>query len=115
MRMMGEGFPPGQLEVIDRQIRMASEPQFTLRQDILALHYDAVTSKKHALLNSIGFDPADTTGLQSNDRFALLLQAFGVSPPRKISKTTGKETWAFAWLSATSTGATCRSSRCRSR
>jgi len=95
-RMMGEGFPPGQLEIIDRQIRMASEPNFVLNQNVLALHYDAVTSRKHALLNSIGFDPAETTGLQSNERFALLLQSFGVSPPRKISKATGKETWAFA-------------------
>jgi DNA polymerase len=32
----------------------------------------------------------------SNDKFAKLLAAYDVSPPKKISPTTGKETWAFA-------------------
>jgi len=39
------------------------------------------------------FDEAD---LMSNDKFAELLKTFGVEPPKKISKVTGKEAWAFA-------------------
>jgi DNA polymerase len=34
--------------------------------------------------------------LMSNDKFAKLLAAYNVSPPKKLSPTTGKETWAFA-------------------
>jgi hypothetical protein len=34
--------------------------------------------------------------LMSNQKFANLLEEFGVDPPMKISQTTGKETYAFA-------------------
>ena len=49
--------------------------------------------KREALLRKIEIEES---ALASNDQFAEVLQRLGVVPPKKISKTTGKEAFAFA-------------------
>lgn len=83
-----------ELHVIDLTIRMFSEPVLELDLPKLEEHLDAVRRRKEDLLEACNAD-ADT--LQSNQKFAELLISLGVAyPPRKVSPTTGKETWAFA-------------------
>jgi len=89
---MVANFPMAELKLIDLTIRMFSEPTLTLDAQVLRDHLDEIRFKKQTLLKT-GLNKED---LMSNDKFAGLLEAYGVKPPRKVSPTTGKETWAFA-------------------
>jgi DNA polymerase I-like protein with 3'-5' exonuclease and polymerase domains len=86
-------FPAIELRLIDLTIRMFSEPVLVLNKAVLNAHRNIVQDMKERLLNSV---LVDREMLMSNEKFAALLQNCGVVPPRKISATTGKETWAFA-------------------
>lgn len=88
------GFPRSELVVMDLVIRMASEPSFVLDPHVLAEHAATVAAEKQALLDRCGL--ADRSSLMSNEKFAQALEALGVAPPTKISKTTGETTYAFA-------------------
>jgi DNA polymerase len=87
------GFPRGELKVIDLTLRMFIEPTLELNLPLLEAHLESVKDKKAKLLAAAA---TDRDMLMSNDKFAELLTALGVSPPRKISARTGKEAWAFA-------------------
>ena len=89
-----DGFPLNQLEIIDMQIRMAVDPRFVFDRQLLTEHLAQVRAEKQQLLDAAGLVNGDD--LMSNERFAQLLINEGVTPPRKISPTTGKETWAFS-------------------
>jgi DNA polymerase I-like protein with 3'-5' exonuclease and polymerase domains len=95
-QMIEEGFPTEQLKVIDLQIKMCTQPQFVVDQELLAEYHGEILAQKSELLAKVGMTLEDKTGLMSNDQLALLLLAHGVIPPKKVSKTTGLETWAFA-------------------
>jgi len=86
-------FPTNELVVMDTVLRCAIEPQFLLDQNILAEHLHRVRARKDALLSRVSLDKSE---LMSNEKFAQALASLGVDPPRKVSLTTGKETWAFA-------------------
>lgn len=86
-------FPAGELKVIDELTRMVTQPVFAINRDLLANHLATIRAKKTTLLDRVGLSKLE---LMSNDKFAQALQNLGVSPPRKISATTGSETWAFA-------------------
>jgi DNA polymerase len=86
-------FPTFELKLIDLTIKMFSEPVLWLDAGVLRHHLDNVQYKKEDLMTWVD---ADREQIMSNDKFALLLKSLGVVPPRKISATTGKETWAFA-------------------
>lgn len=86
-------YPIRELEIIDRLIRMYTEPSLLLNQEKLEKHLAGVIQRKEALLNACS---VDRDVLMSNPKFADLLQSLGVTPPMKISPTTGKETYAFA-------------------
>ena len=90
-KKMSHGFPRTELRLIDLTVRMFTEPVLKLSLLTLEKHLSVVKIRREELLEN--FSEED---LMSNDKFAGLLQSFGVSPPRKISKTTGKEAWAFA-------------------
>ena len=92
-RMMENGFPKGELKVIDITLRMFIEPTLILNQHKLEQHLDNVVKKKEQLLEA-----ADTnrTQIMSNRKFAALLEQFGVSPPEKVSARTGRTTYAFS-------------------
>jgi DNA polymerase len=62
-------------------------------QTVLAEHLASVRAKKAALLAQVSIEKEE---LMSNEKFAAALTALGVDPPRKVSLTTGKETWAFS-------------------
>lgn len=84
--------PPVEMRLIDLTIRMFSEPVLELDTDVLTKHLTTVKEKKAKLLEEV---EADKSVLMSNPQLADLLTGLGVTPPRKISPTTGKETWAF--------------------
>lgn len=92
-KMMSGGFPLKELKLIDITLRMFTEPVLELDGGHLRTHLKATQAAKQALLDSIG---GDRSQLMSNPKFALLLEELDVVPPRKISPTTGKETYAFA-------------------
>ena len=92
--VIGAGFPQTELRLIDLTIRMYSEPVLYLNRYKLLDYIKVVRTNKEILLSHL-----DTIGkeeLMSNDKFAECLIQLHVVPPRKISKATGKETWAFA-------------------
>jgi DNA polymerase I-like protein with 3'-5' exonuclease and polymerase domains len=86
-------YPRKELELIDRLIRMYTEPTLRLNAQKLEEHLADVVRRKDELLTKAGIAKED---LMSNPKFALVLESFGVSPPMKISATTGKQSFAFA-------------------
>jgi DNA polymerase len=95
-------FPKSELRLIDLTVRMFTEPKLKLDKKMLekALYEIGVERRSLMLklMNELGVKSEDTLQkqLMSNDQFAKLLRENGVEPPRKISPTTGKETYAFA-------------------
>lgn len=87
-------FPPQEYLVIDTLIRAVTEPLFMLDMGLVYTHIAQIRARKEELLASVMLDTPVT--LMSNQKFADMLEAEGVEPPLKISKTTGKETFAFA-------------------
>ena len=88
-----EGFPKEELQLIDLTMRMFTEPVLTLDRGALETHLADVKRKKADLL---GKALIDKDNLMSNPQLAETLRSLGVTPPMKISPTTGKETYAFA-------------------
>lgn len=85
--------PKIELQIIDLTLRMFCEPVLRLDTAFLEKRLLNLQLKKQELLDKAD---KDREALLSNDKFAEALQELGVVPPRKVSKTTGKETWAFA-------------------
>ena len=92
-KIMAEGFPVSELEVMDSVLRMAVTPQFQLNFIELATHAGNIATEKFNLLAQAQCQKED---LMSNPKFAALLESLGVDPPLKVSPTTGRETFAFA-------------------
>lgn len=101
-RIFRKGTPPSEFRLMDLTARMICYPQ--LHCDTALLRSTLATAEHQkeqqliavaALLDVLDADEA-TTELGSPKKFAAVLESFGVTPPRKISKTTGKETYAFA-------------------
>ena len=87
------GYPESELRLIDMTLKMYTRPVLQLDPNMLT---DAILDekeKREALLQKLG---VDETALASNPQFAALLETLGVAPPKKVSKTTGKETLALA-------------------
>ena len=91
--IMARGFPKKELKLIDLSLRMFVEPVLDLDLDLLEDHLSKTRQRKEQLLVDARASKED---LMSNDKFAKLLAAYNVSPPKKLSPTTGKQTWAFA-------------------
>ena len=91
--IMAKGFPKKELKLIDLSLRMFVEPVLDLDLDLLEGHLSQTRQRKEELLMDAR---VSKEVLMSNDKFAQLLLHLGVSPPKKLSPTTGKETWAFA-------------------
>ena len=92
--VIGAGFPQTELRLIDLTIRMYSEPVLYLDRYKLLNYIKVVRDNKEILMSRL--DMVGKEKLMSNDKFAELLIALKIDPPRKISKVTGKEAWAFA-------------------
>jgi DNA polymerase len=92
-QIMSKGFPPKEMRLIDLTLRMFTDPVLEIDADHMKNHLAATQQIKEDLLTSVGVDKKE---LMSNPKFAELLKQFGVTPPMKISPTTGKSTYAFA-------------------
>jgi len=92
--MIAAGFPKRELQLIDKTLRMFTEPRLDLDLELLEGHLIATQRRKQKLLDAAGV--ADKKDLMSNAKFADLLEKLGVDPPMKVSPTTGKLTYAFA-------------------
>ena len=88
---MSDQFPQEELRLIDLTIKMYAEPVLQLDKRVLNAHLRKVKTKKNQLLGTF-----DKDQLMSNPQFADILTTYGVSPPMKISPTTGRETYAFS-------------------
>lgn len=86
-------FPKSELKLIDMTLKMFTNPVLELDKEMLDEAIAEEKEKREALLAKIGIEE---TALASNDKFADVLLGLGVTPPKKVSKTTGKETYAFA-------------------
>jgi len=87
------GFPLKELKLIDMTLKMFTNPVLELDEEMLSEAIEDEKHKRESLLEKIGIEE---TALASNDQFANVLVGLGCVPPRKVSKTTGKEAYAFA-------------------
>ena len=90
-------FPNMEAIVMDRVIRMATQPILRINMPGLDVYRGQLKQKKDALLSKITL--SDPGILMSNIKFAALLEAFGIDPPMKISPSDPeqkKQTYAFA-------------------
>lgn len=90
---MLEAVPEPELELINLTIKMFTEPELKLDEQLVrkALEEEIANKKeKKKAANAI------TEELTSNEKFASKLRELGVEPPQKISPTTDKTTYAFA-------------------
>lgn len=91
-----------ELALSDMTARMICYPQFVADEDLLRTTLVAAQTAKRTQLEALAdemglLDIEDVRAqLASAPKFAALLEGMGVAVPRKISKTTGKETWALA-------------------
>lgn len=100
--VLGQDFPPNELKLIDITLRMYTQPTLQLNDALLFDRLEEIKEEKERLLSALKEKlKCETTEdvrkkLASNKQFAELLVEFGVDPPTKISKTTGKVTFALA-------------------
>jgi DNA polymerase len=113
-KYMALGFPKQELKLMDMTLRMFIEPVLELDKALLVDHLEAVKDAKEALMESVrdfmlkdadpeyvhaifseGMDGIKKL-LMSNDKFAKVLENYGVVPPMKTSLRTGKLAYAFA-------------------
>lgn len=99
---LSSAFPEEELELIDMTLRMFTEPVFEVDDALLQNRLAEVQQEKSDLLKSLMEKlQCDTEEdvrkkLASNQQFAAILKENGVEPPMKVSKTTGKDTYALA-------------------
>jgi DNA polymerase len=93
-KILSQDYSNDELKLIDLTIRMFSEPVLELDANALLNHIHEVQVNKKKLLEAVTM--VDKDQLMSNDKLAATLKLLGVTPPTKISPTTGKEAYAFA-------------------
>lgn len=92
-KKLGAVFPSKELKLIDATLRCYTNPQLLINPWVLEAHLAELRVTKENLLASVNQDPK---ALHSNKQFAALLESHGVEVPMKVSKTTGKPTYALA-------------------
>ena len=93
MKQLLPHFNSTELSLIDITIKMFTDPKLILNRGKLEEHLVEVVERKEKLLEECGISKDD---LMSNLKLADVLMSLGVDPPMKISKATGKESYAFA-------------------
>jgi DNA polymerase len=88
-----DGYPKSELRLIDMTLKMYTRPQLELDSKMLIKALTEEGEIRAELLQRLGIQESE---LASNPKFADVLQSLGVTPPTKVSKTTGKEAFAFA-------------------
>ena len=92
LRMI-KGYPAKELRLIDMTLRMYTNACLELDREMLINALTEEGEKREGLLKKLDIEE---TALASNPKFAEVLTLMGVTPPTKVSKTTGKEAFAFA-------------------
>jgi hypothetical protein len=92
LRMIA-GYPAKELRLIDMTLRMYTNACLELDREMLIKALSEEGEKREGLLKKLGIEES---ALASNPKFAEVLTLMGVAPPTKVSKTTGKEAFAFA-------------------
>jgi DNA polymerase len=99
---LANNFPDNEFKLIDMTLRMYTEPTLEVDDALLVEKLESVQETKCELLNGlkealqVDNEEAVRAQLSSNPQFAGLLEHFGVTPPMKVSPTTGKQTYALA-------------------
>ena len=99
---MSKGFPMEELKLIDMTLRMFTHPMLYVDEETLQQRLDDLRKEQSELLSSLMEKLECTTEeevrkqLSSNQKFAKVLEGFGVTVPIKNSPTTGKEVPALA-------------------
>ena len=88
-----EGYPAKELRLIDMTLRMYTNACLELDREMLIKALSEEGEKREGLLKKLSIEES---ALASNPKFAEVLTIMGVTPPTKVSKTTGKEAFAFA-------------------
>ena len=91
--VMAKGFPVTEIMVIDKILRMYTEPVIELDKELLRQHLAEVRERKAQLMATVKVSAEE---LMSNNKFAEVLRQHGVDPPVKTSPTTGQVAYAFA-------------------
>ena len=92
-KRLSVGYPKSELRLIDMTLKMYTNPMLVLDRKMLIEELTEEGEAREGLLQKLGVDQAE---LASNPKFATLLEELGIPAPKKISKTTGKETLALA-------------------
>lgn len=101
-QMLASATPDEEFELIDMTLRMFTEPVFEVDDALLLERLTEVQQEKSDLLKGLmeklkcDTEEAVRKKLASNKQFAELLKEHGIEPPMKVSKTTGKDTYALA-------------------
>jgi DNA polymerase len=101
-RELAGEFPEEELELIDMTLRMFTEPVFEVDDALLQERLADMQAENSELLTGLmeklkcDTEEAVRKKLSSNKQFAAILLEHGITPPMKVSGTTGKETYALA-------------------
>jgi len=87
------GYPVKELRLISMTIKMFTEPRLVLDAEMLQ---EAAIDEAAKLQNALERAGADESILASNLHFAEILKGYGITPPMKVSKQTGKPALALA-------------------
>lgn len=99
---LASNYPPEEFALIDMTLRMFLDPVLEVDDAMLEDRLHEVRQEKLAMLGTLmeklncETEEAVRKKLASNNQFAELLKEHGAEAPTKISKTTGKETFALA-------------------
>jgi DNA polymerase I-like protein with 3'-5' exonuclease and polymerase domains len=88
-----QGYPAKELRLIDMTLKMFINPVLELDKEMLNAAITEEKTRRTNLLTKLGIEE---TALASNQQFADVLLSMGVTPPTKVSKTTGREALALA-------------------
>lgn len=86
--------PKKELLIIDTLLRMYFDNRLMIDGSVIEVALQKIREESEAALRAAGV--ADKKVLRSRDSFASLLRSHGVTPPTKVSPTTGETTYAFA-------------------
>jgi DNA polymerase len=101
-QVLAPQFPEEEIKLIDMTLRMYTEPTLEVDDALLQARLEEVQTEKQLLLQGLmsklecQTEEEVRAKLASNKQFAELLVELGITPPTKISPTTGKETFALA-------------------
>jgi len=97
-RRLAPKLPTEELVLHDMILRCAVEPSLRLNSEVLSVHLAEERQRKELTLAKAMMTSMieGKSSLMSNDKFAKVLTAMGIDPPRKVSVATGLTTWAFA-------------------